>query len=576
MKRSFKIIFSLIVLSALAFPSAARERVLHVVTTGDVHGSWFDKSYMNGAPRVSLMSVEYYLDSLRNVAGAGNVLLLDAGDCLQGDNASYYYNYVDTLDEHLFTRLVSYMKYDAIIVGNHDIETGHHVYDRVYEELKSRGIPWLGSNAIRTDSGKPYFPTCRIFRKAGLKVAVLGFTNPNMKAWLSEPIWRGMDFVSLLPYVQQQVDAVRKADRPDVVIVVAHSGTGSGDGSVLEDQGLDLLNSLHGVDLVVAAHDHKPFVKEKDGVWLLDGGARAGYVGHAVIKADKTLCRIRSKSAVANIERMDKNKVDVDMEKAFAPDFEKVRAFTVQHVGNLAMTMKTHDALAGMSDYMNLLHTVQLGAPKAQISFAAPLNSNGTIKLGELVYNDMFTIYTYENQMFIVKMKGSEIVKYLEYSYNGWIQSPGDHVLKISQRTGNGQGGGRWYFDTPTYNFDSAGGLVYTVDVTKPYGSRVSVTSLSDGSPFDYDGWYNVAMTSYRANGGGDLIIKGAGLKKEEIDSRVVARYPEIREMIYQFIRKHDTIDSALIGDRSVIGEWHFVPEKVVKPLMDADMKLIF
>jgi 2',3'-cyclic-nucleotide 2'-phosphodiesterase/3'-nucleotidase len=83
-------------------------------------------------------------------------------------------------------------------------------------------------------------------------------------------------------------------------------------------------------------------------------------------------------------------------------------------------------------------------------------------------------------------------------------------------------------------------------------------------------------MTSYRANGGGDTIIEGAGIPREETEARIVARYPEIREMVYQFIKEHGTIDPVLIGDRSVIGEWHFVPEKVVAPKMAADMGLLF
>ena len=50
-------------------------------------------------------------------------------------------------------------------------------------------------------------------------------------------------------------------------------------GSVLESQGLDLLDSLQGVDVLVTSHDHRPFVKEKDGTWLINGGARAGKDG---------------------------------------------------------------------------------------------------------------------------------------------------------------------------------------------------------------------------------------------------------------------------------------------------------
>ncbi len=549
------------------------ERTLHIVTTGDVHGSWFDQPYVDGGgTKTSLMSVAAWVDSLRSAVGPKNVLLLDAGDCLQGDNAAYYYNYVDTLGEHLFSQIVSYMGYDAVAVGNHDIETGHPVYDKVDAQLAAHGIPFLAANAVRTSDGEPYFAPYKVFRRGGMKVAVIGFTNPNMKAWLSEPIWRGIEFKSLIPCAQEWVDRVRAKEKPDVVVVLTHSGTGEGDGASLESQGLDLLESLQGVDVLVCSHDHRPFVKEKDGTWLINGGARAGNVGHAVVTKGKQT----GKTVRGETVRMDKSRVDGAMEEQFLSAFGKVRDFTRQPVGQLAMELRTRDAYAGMCDYLNLLHTVQLDVPEAQLSFAAPLTFNGTVKSGEVIYNDMFTIYPFENQLFVVRMKGSEIVNFLEYSYDHWIRTPGAHILQIADSPDARTGSPRWSFVNRSYNFDSAGGLVYTVDVTRPAGSRVKVKSLADGSAFDPDGWYNVAMTSYRANGGGNSLIEGAGIPKDETDGRIVARYPEIREMVYQFIKKHGTVDPALIGDRSVIGEWHFVPEKVVAPKMAADLDLLF
>ena len=556
--------------------SCSSENTLHIVTTGDVHGSWFDRPYVEGGgTKTSLMSVSAWVDSLRKAVGPRNVLLLDAGDCLQGDNAPYYYNYVDTAGPHLFTQIVKYMQYDAVTVGNHDIETQHPVYDRVAAELADAGIPFLGGNALRTDDGEPYFPVYKMFRRGGMKVAVLGFTNPNMKAWLDEPVWSGIEFVSLIPCVQEWVDRVRAKERPDLVVVLVHSGTGEGDGQVLESQGMDLLNSLQGVDVLVTSHDHRPYVKEKDGTWLINGGARAGNVGHAVVHTQG-----RGRKAARQIHgeyvRMDKSKVDAAMEEHFLPAFEKVKAFTLQPVGHLAMDLRTRDAYMGMSDYINLVHTVQISAPGAQISFAAPLTFNGTVKAGEVIYNDMFTIYPFENQLCVVRLTGREIKDYLEYSYDHWIQTPGAHVLNISQGADARTGAARWSFVNRSYNFDSAAGLVYTVDVTRPAGSRIRIQSLADGSAFDPQAWYNVAMTSYRASGGGDILIKGAGVPEEEVDGRVVARYPEIREMVYQYFKKHGTVDAALVGNPAILGAWRFVPEKIVAPMMAADMQLIF
>lgn len=578
MRRVTKIILAVILSAAAVFSTQARERKIHIITVGDQHGAWFSQAYVEGdAVKTSMMSVMYYVDSLRKAVGKDNVVLLDAGDCLQGDNAAYYYNYVKPGKVHLFTRISEYMEFDAAVVGNHDIETGHKVYDKVYEELKARDIPWLAGNAVREKNRKPYFPEYTIVRKAGLKIAVLGFTNPNMKAWLAEDLWKGMDFLSLTEddFAQKKVDEVIRKEKPDVVIVATHSGTGEGDGSQLESQGLDLLNSLEGVDVLVCAHDHRPVVIEKDGCVLVNAGARAANLGHAVVTVDKK-AKVSSKTVEAQIVRLDKNKIHKPMQREFAPDFKAVKKFTNQKVGRLDMEMRTRDAYKGMSDYINLVHTVQLQAKEAQISFAAPLTFDGTVEAGELIYNDMFTIYPFENSLFVLSLKGKEIKDYLEYSYDSWIQTAGEHLLRITSSPDARTGSQRWSFVGRSYNFDSAAGLNYTVDVTKPAGSRINITSLADGSAFDPEASYNVAMTSYRASGGGDLLLKGAGLSKEESDARVIAKYPEIRDMVYDYIKKHKTLTSSLVGESSVLGEWRFVPEAVVAPLMEKDMKLIF
>ena len=273
---------------------------------------------------------------------------------------------------------------------------------------------------------------------------------------------------------------------------------------------------------------------------------------------------------------MDKDKVDEAMKDHFRPIFEQVKTFTQEPVGHLAMELRTRDAYKGMCDYVNLVHTVQLESSGAQLSFAAPLTFNGTVKPGLVIFNDMFTIYPYENQLYILKLKGSEVKDYLEFSYDTWIQKPCPHVLKISDAPDPRTGASRWSFVGRTYNFVSAAGIVYTVDVTRPAGQRVQIKALADGTPFDPEAWYTVAMTSYRASGGGELLHQGAGLDPDELDDRVVSRGTEIRQMIYHFFKDHEVVDAALVGDKSVIGEWHFVPEATVGPLMEKDLALIF
>ena len=194
------------------------------------------------------------------------------------------------------------------------------------------------------------------------------------------------------------------------------------------------------------------------------------------------------------------------------------------------------------------------------------------------MYNDLFTIYPFENQLYVVKMTGREIHDYLEYSYDQWINTvsrPGEHVLKIAPRHDSRTGQQGWSFVNRSYNFDSAAGINYTVDVTKPAGSRVDIASMAGGQPFDPEKTYFVAMTSYRASGGGG-ILRAIGIDTDKITDRVVEYYPEIRNILYNYLLEHGSIDPAIIGDPERIGRWRFVPESLAAKGIDADMQLLF
>lgn len=555
------------------------EYTLTVLSTNDVHSTWFDSTYVPGkAIRRSLFAVNTYVDSVRTADGAGNVLLIDVGDCLQGDNAAYYYNYIDTVTPHLFPRLLNYMKYDAVVWGNHDVETGHKVYDRVNRELTKYGIPFLAGNAIRDDNGKPYFPAYKMVKRAGLKVAILGYENANIKAWLGEELWSGMHFDPIVSRVQQDVDAIRAKERPDVVIVGVHSGTGEGDGSVLESEGLDVFNLVKNVDFVLCSHDHRPYVESRDTTALMNSGSHCRYLAHGKLHLTVEKGKIARKSIETDLIPIDAQKADPDMRAFFQKDYEAVKAFTLQEVGILNTELRTRDAYTGMSDYLNLIHTLGLGCPPAEISIAAPLTYNGYVKPGPILYNDLFTIYPFENQLFIIRLSGEEIQRYLEASYDHWIQTiskPGEHVLKITQRDDARTQQDGWSFVGRSYNFDSAAGICYTVDVTKPRGSRVQIEKMADGTPFDPARTYNVAMTSYRASGGGGL-LQETGVDTDAIEERIAARYPEYRNILYDYLMENGSIDPEVIGNPAVIGSWKFVPEKLAQDALKADMALLF
>lgn len=575
-----KLIFTAIAAMSLAACGPKDgEYTLHLLTTNDIHGTYFDSTYVNSDTRNSLMAVNAKVNDLREQYGSENVILIDDGDFLQGDNAAYYFNYVDTNTTHLYSRMAAYMYYDAVVAGNHDIETGHAVYDRVAAELNAAGIPFLAGNAIRNDNGGRYLPEYTILKKNGLKVAVLGYDNANISAWLNESLWSGMKFQSLIPLVQEDVDRIIASEKPHAVIVAVHSGNGAGDGAVLESQGLDLFQSLHGVDFLVCAHDHRANTVNKEDICLINSGSHSRNLGHGTISISIKKGKVVAKSIDAELIPIDKNVCDEQMKAAFHDDYLKVKEFTLREIGSLATPLYSRQAFAGMSDFINLIHTITLKSSGAQVSFAAPLSQNGIVKAGTLIYNDLFTIYPYENQLYKISMSGKEIVDCLEYSYDAWIQNPlasGGHVLKIANRPDSRNGNTRWSFIGTSFNFDSAGGLNYTVDVTKPYGERVNVSSLADGSAFNLDEQYSVALTSYRASGGGDILKKGAGIDVANINDRVIETYPEIRELLYEFIQENGELRSEIMGDKSLLGEWYFAPQALTAPLLAHDIELLF
>lgn len=514
-----------------------------VCSTTDVHGAYFDSSYVdNLAAKTSLANVASYLKELR--AGGVQPVLVDAGDNLQGDNAAYYFNYVATDVPHVYPRIAAYLGYDAIVVGNHDIETGHDVYDRVARELT---MPYLGANAAfdRDENGKadldenpknkavvdPYFqPYCVVVRD-GVRIAVIGMTNGNIKSWLSSSIWHGIDFQVISDVAQRLVDQVIEKEKPQLVVLAVHSGSGA-EQADRENEALYLASTLRGVDLVLNGHDHRPLAREvanpEGDVVLLNAGTKAMVVGQADFTLTVKNGKVVAKTVDYKLVPMDKYPADPDYVAAFKDDFNAVKVFANRPVGRLSEDIFLADALDGPSSYINLVQTVQLAATGADISFAAPLVNSGVVPAGVVEFQDLVSIYKFENQLYTVEMTGRQVKDYLEYSYDNWVN-----------RTG------------PSYNWDSADGIVYEVSRSAPAGERVRILSMCDGTPFDPDKTYKVAMTSYRASGGGDLLRLGA--KVDPADLVVVDRLKDIRSLIGDYISQREEIVP------TVATNWKFV-----------------
>lgn len=565
--------------SMLCAGAASRTVEIKLIETSDVHGNYYPEDFINQTPSAgSLAHVCSYVDSVRGAIGKDHVVLLDNGDILQGQPTVYYYNFIDTASVHIASAMMDYMGYDAGTIGNHDVETGHAVYDRWVAQKKS---PTLGANVISTSTGEPYLPPYAIIERDGVKIAVLGLLTPAIPGWLPENLWSGLRFDDMEATASKWIDHIKKTEKPDLTVGLFHSGRDSTKttGNTVENASLLVARHVPGFDIVMMGHDHSPYNEtitndagEKVIVVNPANNARRVATVTATFEVDDN-GEARLLGLTPELVDMDGITPDEGFMAQFAPQREAVEKFVSRRIGHADMPMSTRDAYFGPSPFMDFIHRMQLAISGADISFAAPLSFDATINSGDIHVSDMFNLYKYENMLYTMALSGKEIKDYLEMSYDLWsntMKSADEHLLRLRDNA-NSDDMTHTRFRYPSYNFDSAAGIIYTVDVTKPRGEKITIVSMADGSRFEPDAIYKVAINSYRGNGGGNLLTQGAGIAPEELSSRILdSTDKDLRYYLMEYIINHPEI-KATTNDN-----WQFTPRDIVEPAAKRDRELLF
>ena len=575
-------------LAMSAADSATKTVRLKVIETSDVHGHFFPWDFMEGKPiKGTLARANTYINRQRQEFG-NRLLLIDNGDILQGQPCIYWSNYVMPDDPNLAAQVVNYMKYDAETVGNHDIEPGHAVYDKWIREVR---CPLLGANIVEKEqpkaeelNGRPYavykgLQPYSVHHIEGVKIVVIGMLTPSIPNWLTESTWKGMEFEEMVGCAKKWVKYVKEYEQPDLIFGLFHSGL---KGGIVDERGEEnateaVAREVPGFDIIFFGHDHQvhnKWVKNKEGkdVLIIDPSCYVKNVAEAQIELTYTNGHLTKKDIKGEIVNVQDEAVDEQMVSHFQPQIDQIKKYVERRIGRFEHPIYTRESFLGNSAFTDLIHNLQMQITEADISFNAPLSFNTVIEAGDVTQADMFKLYRFENLLFMLRMTGEEVRKHLEFSYDMWtntMKSPNDHALRLNDASTEDQQ--RTGFQYYTFNFDSACGIDYEVDLTKPDGQKVKILRMSNGEPFDEKKWYRVVMNSYRANGGGELLTQGAGIPKDSLAGRVV--YNSLRDQRHYLTQEIERMGTV---DPKPNHNWRFVPEEWVKPALKRDSLQLF
>ena len=582
--------FQLIIYILFSFTYLLNAQTVKVkfIETSDVHGAILPYDLVNDTTsNSSLAQVLSYVNMQRSNEGQ-NVILLDNGDILQGDPLVYYYNYEDTTSTHIYADVMNYMGYDVGTVGNHDIETGHKVYDNFRKELN---FPWLAANAIDLKTGEPYFDPYYVINNGGVKVAVLGLITPGIPQWLPENIWAGIEFEDMIVSAKKWIKIIKEKEDPDLLIGLFHSGVDYTYGGETketyrnENASRLVAEQVPGFDVVFVGHDHagwnfKTTDTQGDSVLILGTLSRAKTIAVATVSIhyDSTMNKWEKENISGEIVETSKYKPDDHFTNKFMTNLSIVGNYVSKPLGEFTKKISAKESIFGPSMFVDLIHTFQLETTGADVSFVSPLSFNAEIDSGWIYVRDMFKLYRYENFLYTMELTGKEIKDYLEYSFGSWfnqMEDENDHLLKFAKDE-NGEIKFSQRYGTPEleeryYNFSSAAGINYTVDVSNPVGERVSISSLSNRKPFILNERYKVAVNSYRGNGGGGHLTRGAGIPKEELLNRIISSTE--KDLRYYMMK---WIEEKKIIHPEIRENWDIIPEEWWKKGKEKDYKLLF
>jgi 2',3'-cyclic-nucleotide 2'-phosphodiesterase (5'-nucleotidase family) len=503
---------------------AANQTELLVLSTTDVHGrirGW--DYYADSAESVrGLSRAATIVDSIR-AANPGRVLLVDAGDLLQGNPFAYVAMKQFADSPNPMIAAMNSMRYDAVAIGNHEYNYGVPYLERAVSQAK---FPMLSANTWKPDGTHKFRPWTIVDRQ-GIKIGIVGATTPGVMVWDADNVRGKVKLTDIVPAVRTAVDEVKKAGA-NVVIVSVHSGLNEpasydtiSTGLPSENVAERIAKEIPGIDLVVYGHSHKEQPDLHVGTTLLvqpKNWATSVGVAHLMVSRDGNSYRVTSSKGETIQSRGHAEQA------AIVAGSERVHRATVAYandvIGNTVVAWRGDSARLKDTPLIDLINEVEMKAAKSDLASSAAFTLDASLKAGPITVAKIAQLYPYDNTLRAVRISGAQLRDYLEYSARYYTKVENGVPVPDPQ--------------IPGYNYDMVSGADYTIDLTRPIGSRV--TSLTfKGKPVAPTDSFTFALNNYRQTGGGGFaMLKGAPV--------VYDQQQEIRQLLIDEVKARGTL----------------------------------
>ena len=526
-------------------------RSLVVLATTDVHGHLRGWNYYDARPdrARSLAAAATIVDSVRR-AHPGGVLLVDAGDLLQGTPLTTVASRASITTPHPVIAAMNAMRYDAAALGNHEFNYGLPLLRRVLTQAR---FPFLSANATALDP-RDAFPAWRLVRRGDLTIGVIGATTPGVMVWDRDHVRGRVRYGAIAPALRTAAAAVRRAGA-DVVVAVVHAGL---DGAASYDtisSGLpgenvvgQLPRDVPGLDLIVYGHSHREMIDTVvNGVRLMQPRNAAATVGAATLNFTRVAGRWRLTSSSAASLQVDGHVESAAVLRVTEAAHRAAMAYAAESIGVSPVAWRSQLARATDLPLTDLVGEVMRRVSGAQLAASPAFSLDASIDSGTVTVAEIARLYPYENTLRAVRITGAQLHAFLEHSARYWnTWSPGGTSSLVNR-------------NVPGYNVDMVVGATYEVDLSKPTGQRIRALAVN-GTPVIAGDSFTIALSNYRQTGGGGYaMLAGAPLVYESRG--------DIREMIVDAVRKAGRLDPA---------DWASVNWRIVPAEAEAAAKASF